>query len=179
MPKKNDKDDLYAMKRKMLKEKRMLRNQILGTDTVDGTSMQRFYGESTKTRRALKIEFFGSKSKASATEGEETSIERFVREILEEANVSFKEQKAIRYVNVDFFLLEQKAVIQVHGCYWHACTKCYPDGPKNDIQRKNIEKDVVANQFIADAGYKLIEIWHHEINEDPDAVKERIIKEVT
>lgn len=178
MPKKKDQNDLYGLKRQILKQKRELRNSILGTDTVDGSSMQRFYGELTKTKRALKIELFGSKSKASATEGEETSIEKFVREILEEAKVNFKEQKAIRYVNVDFFCPDVKAVIQVHGCYWHACSKCYPAGPKNDIQRKNIEKDVVANQFIEEAGYKLVEIWHHEINEDPEAVKERILKEV-
>lgn len=168
--------DLYSLKRDLLKKKREVRNKILGTDTVDGSSMQRFYSEATKTRRAFKIEHFGSKSKSSATEGTETSIEKFVREILEENKIQFKEQKALRFINVDFFLPEHKVVIQVHGCYWHACSECYPAGPKNDIQRKNIEKDRIANEIIDGSGYKLIEIWHHEIEKDPDSVKRRIIE---
>lgn len=166
--------DLYSLKRDILKKKRILRSQILGVDEVDGNTMQRHYSEATKTRRAFKIEHFGSKSKSSATEGVETSIEKFVREILEENKIPFKEQKQIRFINVDFFLPEQGAIIQVHGCYWHACKECYPAGPKNNIQRKNIEKDKVANEIIDGSGYKLIEIWHHEIENNPDDVKQRI-----
>jgi DNA mismatch endonuclease (patch repair protein) len=172
--KEKPKNDLAAIKRNILKEKRKLRAKILGVDEVDGNTMQRVYGELTKTRRALKVELFGSKTKASGTDGEDTSIEKFVEECLIEAGLNFKKQKAIRFINVDMFLPDHNIVIQVHGCYWHACSKCYPAGPKNNIQRKNIEKDKVANEIIEKAGYKLFEIWAHEIEENPEDVKRRI-----
>ena len=133
---KSEKFDLYGFKRKLLKEKRVLRNQIIGNDSVDGSTFQRFYGESTKTRRALKIEMFGSKSKASGTDGKDTSIEIFIEKILEESGIDFKKQKAIRYINVDFYIPSLNLAIEVCGDYWHVNKKLYPE-PKNNIQRKN------------------------------------------
>ena len=169
------KDDLYAQKREMLKQARTVRNKILGTDEVDGTTMQRFYGEATKTKRALKIEFFGSKSKASATKGEETSIEKTVREWLEEANINFKEQKAVRYINVDFFLPEKNIIIQCHGTYWHCDPREY-SVPKNNIQRKNIEKDIVANDIIKQQKYFLIDVWQKDLEERPTETRAKLLK---
>jgi DNA mismatch endonuclease (patch repair protein) len=171
---KSEKNDLASIKRNILKEKRKLRAKILGVDEVDGNTMQRVYGEFTKTRRALKVEFFGSKTKASGTEGEDTSIEKFVEQVLIESGIKHVKQKAIRYINVDMFLPDHGVVIQVHGCYWHGCAKCYPAGPKNNIQRKNIEKDKVANDIVEKAGFRLFEIWAHEIQENPEDVKRRI-----
>lgn len=170
---KENKNDLYSAKRKILKEKRVLRNKIIGNDTVDGSTFQRFYGESTKTRRALKIEMFGSKSKASKY-GDDTSIEKFVENILIENKVEFKKQKAIRFINVDFFVPSKNLVIQVNGDYWHCNPKLYPE-PKNNIQRKNIEKDRVATKIILDGGFNLLEIWESDIKEDPAAVEQKVL----
>lgn len=174
MPKKKD-DDLYALKRKMLKEARALRNKVIGNDEVDGSTFQRNYTEATKTKRALKIQFFGSKSKSSKY-GDDTSIETFVYDFLNEKEIKFIPQKAIRFSNVDAYLPDYNTVIQLEGCYWHGCPKCYPQGPKNNIQRKNIEKDKVSSQHIKEAGHHLIEIWEHDIKERPDLVKEKLIE---
>jgi G:T-mismatch repair DNA endonuclease (very short patch repair protein) len=173
---KENKNDLYSLKRKLLKEKRVLRNKVIGNDTVDGSTFQRFYGESTKTRRALKIEMFGSKSKASKY-GDDTSIEKFVEDFLVSKNIEFKKQKAIRFINVDFFVPSKNLVIQVNGDYWHCNPKLYPT-PKNNIQKKNIEKDKIATKIIMDAGLNLLEIWESDIKEDPLRVQERILAHV-
>lgn len=171
--------DLYLLKRRLQREKRELRKKILGIDEDHkDTSMQRIYGEGTKTKRALKIELFGSKSKASATKGEETSIEAFVREFLLEQDIEFVEQKAIRFINVDFYLPQQNLVIQIEGCYWHCCPVCYPKGPKNKTQRKNVEKDKQSNEIIEQAKMKLVHIWEHEVKQESEKVKERILKEL-
>lgn len=171
---KKEKFDLYALKRKINKEKRVLRNKILGTDTVDGSSMMRTYTEATKTRRALKVEFFNSKSKASKY-GDDTSIETFVYDILDEIGVKYIKQKAIRIHNVDAYLPEFNTIIQIHGCYYHGCPTCYLV-PKNNIQRKNIEKDRKANQTFEKEGHILVEIWEHEIKNEPEKVKERLVE---
>lgn len=173
----NDKKfDLYAQKRKLLKEKRKIMNQVIGNDQVDGSTFQRFYSEATKTRRALKIELFGSKSKSSKY-GDDTSIEKFVYNILNEESIKFIPQKAIRYINVDAYLPEYKLVVQVHGDYWHANKRLYPV-PKNNIQRKNIEKDRVANEITKNSGYHLIEIWEQDIKERPELVKHKLLETI-
>jgi DNA mismatch endonuclease (patch repair protein) len=170
--KKEEKFDLYALKRSMNKKRRELRNSIIGTDTVDGSSMMRTYGEATKTRRALKVQFFNSKSKASKY-GDDTSIEVFVYNILDEIGVEYIKQKAIRYHNVDAYVPDYNTIIQIHGCYHHGCPECYLV-PKNNIQRKNIEKDKAANVLFEKEKHILMEIWEHEILNDPEKVKERL-----
>lgn len=183
MSKKNPKEkseekfDLYGLKRKILKEKRVLRNQIIGNDTVDGSTFQRFYGESTKTRRALKIEMFGSKSKASGTDGKDTSIEIFVEKVLTEEGIVFKKQKAIRFINVDVFIPEKNLAIEVCGDYWHVNKNLYSQ-PKNEIQRKNLEKDRITKDLLMKEGVHRLEIWEMDIKKRPDIVRAKLIEAI-
>lgn len=170
MKKQKEKTDLYAMKREILKKKRQLRNSILGTDTVDGSSMQRVYGEATKTRRALKIQFFGSESKKSGTKGKDTSIEIKFKQILDDLNIEYIEQRAIRYINTDFFLSEYNLAVECNGEYWHVDPTVYPNGPKNNIQRKNIEKDKISKEIILGKGINRLVIWEKEFN-DTESLK--------
>jgi G:T-mismatch repair DNA endonuclease (very short patch repair protein) len=172
---KSEKFDLYAFKRQILKEKRVLRNEIIGNDTVDGSTFQRFYGESTKTRRALKIEMFGSKSKASGTDGQDTSIEVFIEQVLKEAGITFKKQKAIRYINVDFFVADKNLAIEVCGDYWHVNKNLYSE-PKNDIQRKNLEKDRITKEILLGEGVHRLEIWESDIKNKPEVVKVKLLE---
>lgn len=168
-------DELYKMKRALQREKREIRKKAMGIDEDHtDTSMQRIYGEGTKTRRALKVELFGSKTKSSAVVGDETSIEVFVREVLDDNEVEYVEQKAIRFINVDFFVPDLNLAIQVNGCYWHACPTCYPDGPKNKTQRKNIEKDKQSSDIIASEGANLLNVWEHEIKKSKEVTRKRI-----
>lgn len=131
--------------------------------------MQRVYDEATKTRRAIKIEAGLSKSK-----GEETSIEKFVEDFLVELGIPFKKQKRIRYINVDFFIPSINLVVEIHGCYWHACPKCYPAGPKNDIQKKNILKNERMEEFVSEAKYDLFIVWDHDIKNNPEELKKNL-----
>lgn len=169
--------DLYLLKRKLQRDKRDIRKKILGIDEDHtDTSMQRVYSEATKTKRALKVELFGSKTKASATKGEETSLEAFVRKLLEEKSIDFIEQKAIRYINVDFYIPQANLAIECEGCYWHSCPTCYPQGPKNKTQKKNIEKDKRSQEIIEEQNIDLLIIWGHEIKNNPKETRERILK---
>ena len=170
-----NKKDLYAAKRKLLKKKREVRNKILGTDTVDGTSMQRFYGEATKTKRAFKIEHFGSKSKASATAGTETSIEQKCKQLLDKMNITYKEQKQIRYINVDFYIDKYNLAIECNGEYWHCDPVIYPAGPKNNIQRKNIEKDKISESVVLSKKINRLVLWEKDFN-DLDALEIKLKK---
>lgn len=180
MPKKSKENvrDLYLVRRKAQREKRALRKKALGIeDDHADSSMQRKNTIASKTKRAIKIELFQSKSKSSGTDGKETSIEAFVRNILEEEKIKFIEQKAISFVNVDFALSDKKIAIQVHGDYFHCNPRLYPE-PKNSSQRKNLEKDKQATELIKKAGYVLIEIWELDIKKRPDAVRKGLLSAI-
>lgn len=168
------KNDLYALKRSFLKKKREARNKILGTDIVDGTSMQRVYSEATKTRRAIKIEHFGSKSKASATKGQETSIEQKCKQLLDSLSLEYSEQKQIRYINVDFYLPKYNLAIECNGEYWHCDPVIYPNGPKNNIQRKNIEKDKKSEEVVLSKKINRLVLWEKDFN-DLESLEKKII----
>ncbi len=157
---KKEKFDLYAVKRQMLKQKRVLRAEIIGVDTVDGGVMMRNYTEATKTRRALKVQMFGSRSKKSKY-GEDTSIEVKFETVLKNNNIEFVPQKAIRFINTDFFLPKYNLSVEVNGDYFHANPKLYPV-PKNNIQVKNIEKDRRSKEIILGEKIHRLVIWETE-----------------
>jgi G:T-mismatch repair DNA endonuclease (very short patch repair protein) len=164
--------DLYRLKRKIEREKRDIRKKALGIqDDHKDTSLQRNYGIATKTKRALKVEIFGSKSKSS-NYGKETSIEIFVKEFLESQQIKFVEQKAISFINVDFFVPEKKLVIQCNGDYWHSHPILFPE--PNQTQKKNLEKDKQTDEIIKKANLHLVKIWENDIETRPGVVKERL-----
>lgn len=154
-------------RKKINEMRRALRKKALGGSE---SAHQRFYSELTKTRRAIKVEAGTSESKSK-----DTSIEEYTTEILVRHQIPYKTQKRIRYINVDFYLPESNLVIQVNGCYWHVHDKCYPNGPKNEIQRKNLDKDVRTHAFVKEAEMNLLEIWGCEIAKEPEVIEKKIV----
>ncbi len=158
-------------RREAQKYKRDLMRKAMGVGEESSTN-QRVYGEATKTRRAVKAEIFGNKSKMM-----DTKPELFVEEILKEVGIEYKKQKAIRYINVDFFIPSKKLVIAVNGTYWHCCPVCYPAGPKNNIQKLNLEKDKVSKEVVASMKYDYLEIWECEdVQKAPEEAKKKILE---
>lgn len=160
--------DLNKLKREIQAFKRDIRKKILGIEDSENALM-RNYTEATKTRRAIKTELFGNKSKQV-----DTSIEIFVENILKERNIKYIPQKAIRWCNYDFYLINENLLIECQGCYWHCCELCYPAGPKNEIQRKNLEKNIMKREIAASQNIPMLEIWAHEIKNDPEQTKQKI-----
>lgn len=167
--------DLYKKKRELLKEKREFRKKIMGRGEGE-SSMQRVYGESTKVRRAAKVEIFGSKSKKSGTKGDETSIEKFVSDFLRENNIEFKEQKRIRYLNYDVYIPSANLFIEIQGEYWHCDRRLYPNGPKNDVQRRGLAQNEEKIKFAADAKVNLVLLWQYDIERSPEVVKTDLLR---
>ena len=64
-------------------------------------------------------------------------------------------------VNPDFINnLGEKKAIELNGCYWHDCPKCYPNGGSLG---KNIERDKLKNKIYKNNGWKVLIIWDHEL----------------
>lgn len=72
----------------------------------------------------------------------------------------------------DFIFLEQRLAIFVDGCFWHGCPKCYrrPHSHQDywDTKvRNNMTRDRRNRRLLRRLGWRVLQIWEHEINASP------------
>lgn len=91
-----------------------------------------------------------------------SSIEIDVRNCLTGLGIDWEGGRIVRGFHPDLVIESKKMVIEVQGCYWHGCTSCFPKR-KNCRHRK---RDKVKAKVYALAGYQMVEIWEHSINEN-------------
>lgn len=162
--------DLYKLKRELLKQKRELRKRVMGRDSSESAAL-RVYGEATKTKKAIKIAMFGDKTKKSATKGGETSIEKIFKDFLIANNIEYKEQKNIRYLNYDFYLPKYNLYVEIQGSYWHCDPRIYTKGPKNKIQRIEVEKNKTKIRIAEESKVNLLCLWQPDLEKYFDIVE--------
>jgi len=72
----------------------------------------------------------------------------------------------------------KKKIIEGYGCYWHACKKC---GHENIIlfdgttANEIIRRDYRRLSALKSKGYDILVIWEHELQDDHNNVKDRIM----
>jgi len=64
----------------------------------------------------------------------------------------------------------KKLIIELFGCFWHACSICYPNHPEKEETHKHDEERI---KLFKNNGYDVLIIWEHEL-EYEEKVKERI-----
>ncbi|MDG6921108.1 MAG: very short patch repair endonuclease [Nitrososphaerota archaeon] len=80
----------------------------------------------------------------------------------------------------DFVYPRSKLAVFVHGCFWHRCpihAKSLPKVHTAFWRRKferNKERDRLNREELRSLGWRVIEIWEHEIREDPQSVAAKI-----
>lgn len=95
----------------------------------------------------------------------QTKPEKAVAAILEkEFPKLFKYSVILNYYQFDFGCREHKILIEVHGDYWHANPAIYTQSHLTEAQNKNLMRDRVKKNWALDAGFTLITIWEHDIN---------------
>lgn len=95
----------------------------------------------------------------------ETSIERKIREVLEELNVNFREQEKIAFWVSDFYLPDHNLVIETHGNYWHANPEMYAPSELLEKQQIRIRNDHFKMNGLKLRGYNVLVLWEKDINE--------------
>ena len=105
-----------------------------------------------------------------------SSLELELRDFLE--RLGFKYQVGLFGTLSDFVNFELKLIIEVNGCFWHACPICFPRNQllASKIQYNAIKKDYLKRERIRSKGYDLIEVWEHEIKTDKKAVMNGILR---
>lgn len=81
----------------------------------------------------------------------------------------------------DFLFTEQKLVIFVDGCFWHACPHCLRPLPKGNARywsrkiRSNVLRRGRVTRQLRGRGYRVLRIWEHALkNQRVQAVVARI-----
>lgn len=149
-------------------------------EKYDHAYMEKKYEIGFKTFKRL-THFYGltwGKISMSSRRGE-TKPERIIRELLIELGIEFQREKYILHqkFRVDF-LLPDKKVLEVNGDYWHANPKIYDYNFLTTTQKSNVVRDIEKNRFIADNGYKLLEVWEYDINRNLEKIKQQILNYV-
>lgn len=80
----------------------------------------------------------------------------------------------------DVILTDKKIAIFIHGCFWHKCPKCFikPKSKKsywNPKIDKNVKRDKLKIDILKNHGWKIIQIWEHEIKNDFNLTFKRIV----
>ena len=118
----------------------------------------------------------------AANRGKNTTIERKLRRGL--SAVGAPRSRAhfrVGPTRVDLAFPSQHVAVQIHGCFWHHCPRCNLPIPRTNRaywRRKfaiNRSRDARSKREIRKVGWKLIEVWEHEIDEDLQACCHRVV----
>ena len=108
----------------------------------------------------------------------ETKIEKRLETVLKKNNVRFKKYPQI-FGKPDF-LVNNKIVIFVDGCFWHKCPKHY-NKPKtrgkfwiSKIQ-SNVKRDKKVLHKLRKEGYTVLRFWEHDIEKRPNYLIDKLL----
>ena len=80
----------------------------------------------------------------------------------------------------DFVYENAKLAVFAHGCFWHRCPRDRYQLPrthrlfwKRKLER-NVERDRLNRVELEAMGWRVVEVWEHEVREDPAAVAQKI-----
>lgn len=109
--------------------------------------------------------------------GVDTKPELLVRRALHARGYRFRTHVRELPGCPDLVFSRRRAVIFVHGCFWHrhGCRKTYdPKSRKEFWEAKfasNLERDRRDQQKLAEAGWRVFVVWECEIKDDESAME--------
>lgn len=104
----------------------------------------------------------------------DTKIELIARTILEPLDFIYQPRKSDiaiglkEYYRPDFANIELKIVVFIDGCFWHGCPLHFKM-PKSNVKywknkiRRNMKRDMLANEYWESRGWKVVRIWEHNL----------------
>ncbi len=103
----------------------------------------------------------------------ETFPEKLVREILQELNINFAQEKQIGYYLCDFVIDDK--IIEVQGDFWHANPLFYKEDNLRYTQKQNIKRDKSKKTYLINKKYKILYLWENDLKTNIKFCKETIM----
>lgn len=92
-----------------------------------------------------------------------TWIEEAAQLALIELGLEFEAQAKIGRYQVDVLIPSQALVVECFGDFWHCNPAVYPDGPANDVHRRQPERDQRRIAYLQAKGYRVLILWERDI----------------
>lgn len=98
-----------------------------------------------------------------------------LKDILISLNIKFEEEKRMSYWSFDFYIPDFNIYIEVDGDYFHSNPNTrWPNGPKNETQKKVKANDAKKNNYCKKNKLTLIRFWENDIMNNTDLVIEEV-----
>lgn len=113
--------------------------------------------------------------------GRGTTPELALRKALRAAGArGYRLNARIEGVRPDIVFGPSRVAIFVHGCFWHHCPTCRYPLPRSHRDfwlakfRRNRQRDREKRRRLERAGWRVAEVWEHEIADDLARIAKRI-----
>lgn len=117
----------------------------------------------------------------SRIRGRDTKPEKLLRSLLHRAGLRFRKNVASLPGKPDIVLPKHRAVILVHGCYWHRHPGCrFATTPATNVPfwiekfAGTVERDSRAAQALQEAGWRVFTIWECALKNDAEGAVEAL-----
>lgn len=117
----------------------------------------------------------------SGIRGKDTRPELLIRRALHREGFRFKLHDRSLPGAPDLVLPKYKAVVLVHGCFWHRHENCYyaaTPSTRRDFWLKklgdNVRRDELNRQLLLDAGWRVFTIWECGLRHNPEVIVENL-----
>ena len=114
----------------------------------------------------------------------DTKPEIAVRSMLHRLGFRFRTHDSSLPGTPDVVLRRHRAIVLVHGCFWHrhpGCRFAYSPKSRQDFWTAkflaNIERDVRVEDALIELGWNVIVVWECELA-SPDTLRERLLEEI-
>lgn len=107
----------------------------------------------------------------------QTQPQRIINSFLDELNIPYINEKTIGYYSVDNYLTKNDLIIEVMGDYFHANPNKYAEQELNNMQRKDITRDMRKHTYIMKYyNIEILYIWENEIKNNINLCKKLILE---
>jgi DNA mismatch endonuclease, patch repair protein len=113
----------------------------------------------------------------SRIRGCDTKPEVLLRSLLHRSGLRFRKNVKSLPGKPDIVFPKHKAVVRVHGCYWHRHKGCrFTTTPATrtwfwqDKFRGTLERDRKSEQALKQLGWRVFTVWECELRKNPTAV---------
>jgi DNA mismatch endonuclease (patch repair protein) len=113
----------------------------------------------------------------SRIRGRDTGPERLLRSLLHKEGFRFRLHDRSLPGKPDIVMKKHRAVIMVHGCYWHrhpGCRNATMPSTRTDFWTEKFEGTIARDrQTLADLtalGWRVITVWECDLKKHPDQV---------
>lgn len=121
----------------------------------------------------------------SRIRGKDTKPERAVRSLLHRMGYRFRLHRRDLPGKPDIVLPKYRAVVFVHGCFWHRHKGCrYAYTPKTRKEfwenkfSENIRRDKENSARLRQLGWKIIYVWECETERNPGLLERKLNKQL-